>query len=106
PALERGRSGADRAGPFREAEFRADIEGLRALAVAMVVGFHVGIPGLSGGFVGVDIFFAISGYLITKLLTDELAVSGRISFSAFIARRARRLLPAAAVVLCVTLAVA
>ncbi len=71
----------------------------------MVVAFHVGIPGFSGGFVGVDVFFAISGYLITGLLTQELAASGTIAFPAFIARRVRRLLPAAAVVLCVTLAV-
>ena len=79
---------------------------MRGLAVLMVVAFHVGFAKISGGFVGVDVFFVISGYLITQLLIDELVSTGDISYLAFLARRIRRLLPAVVVVLCVTLAVA
>ncbi len=80
-------------------DFRPDIEGLRALAVVAVLGFHAFVPHLAGGFIGVDLFFVISGFLITGLLLDEHRRTGRISFAAFYARRARRILPAAAVVL-------
>jgi peptidoglycan/LPS O-acetylase OafA/YrhL len=79
--------------------FRPDIEGLRALAVLAVLAFHAAVPHLAGGFVGVDLFFVISGFLITGLLLDEHRRTGRISFGEFYARRARRILPAAAVVL-------
>ncbi|MGY1723828.1 acyltransferase family protein [Blastococcus sp. SYSU DS0533] len=83
--------------------FRADIQGLRAVAVALVVADHVlGWP--HGGFVGVDVFFVISGYLITSLLLRELASSGTVSFRDFYLRRAKRILPAAMVVLAVTVA--
>ena len=75
--------------------FRPDIEGLRALAVGLVIASHAEVPFLRGGFVGVDIFFVISGYLITSLLMQEIASSGTVSFARFYARRARRLLPAA-----------
>jgi peptidoglycan/LPS O-acetylase OafA/YrhL len=80
--------------------FRPDIEGLRALAVALVVLYHAGVPFLPGGYVGVDVFFVISGYLITSHL---LAPEHR-SLARFYARRVRRLLPLAAVVTVVTLA--
>ena len=80
---------------------RRDIEGLRALAVAAVVLYHAG-AGLSGGFVGVDVFFVVSGFLITNLLVEERATTGRISLSKFYARRARRLLPASALVIIAT----
>ena len=80
---------------------RRDIEGLRAVAVAAVVLYHAG-TGLSGGFVGVDVFFVVSGFLITSLLVDERAGTGRISLSRFYARRARRLLPASALVIVAT----
>jgi peptidoglycan/LPS O-acetylase OafA/YrhL len=83
--------------------FRTDVEGLRALAVLLVVLFHLGIPTFSGGFVGVDVFFVISGYLITALLCREMANTGSISILAFLARRMRRLLPVAAVVFVATL---
>jgi len=81
-------------------EFRPDIEGLRAVAVIVVVAFHIGAVG--GGFIGVDVFFVISGFLITRMLWTELAGTGRISLTRFYAARARRLLPAAAVVLVAT----
>lgn len=74
--------------------FRADIEGLRALAVLLVVACHARVPGLQGGFIGVDVFFVISGYLITRLLLAEWQQQGRLDIAAFYARRVRRLLPA------------
>jgi peptidoglycan/LPS O-acetylase OafA/YrhL len=82
--------------------FRPDVEGLRAVAVGMVVLYHAGLSRLPGGFVGVDVFFVISGFLITSLLIRELERTGRISLSRFYARRAKRLLPAAAIVLLAT----
>ncbi len=97
----------DRAGanaPARSARprFRSDIEGLRGLAVLLVVAFHAGLPRLGGGYVGVDLFFVISGFLITGLLVDELYRQGTVSLTAFYARRVRRLLPMASLVLVVT----
>jgi peptidoglycan/LPS O-acetylase OafA/YrhL len=74
-------------------QYRSDIDGLRALAVAPIVLFHAHVPGFDGGYVGVDIFFVISGFLITTILAEELA-QGRFSFAGFYARRIRRLLPA------------
>ncbi|MFG2975698.1 acyltransferase family protein [Streptomyces sp. NPDC048331] len=84
--------------PHRSA-FRPDIEGLRAVAVLAVLAFHAGVPWTTGGFVGVDVFFVISGYLITGLLVREAITTGRIRLGDFFSRRARRLLPPAAVVL-------
>jgi peptidoglycan/LPS O-acetylase OafA/YrhL len=83
--------------------FRSDIEGLRAIAVLSVVGFHYGVPGLKGGFIGVDVFFVISGYLITGLLVNENSKTGTIDLLKFYGRRARRLLPAALLVTIFTL---
>lgn len=77
---------------------RADIEGLRALAVLAVVAYHVAPHGLSGGFAGVDIFFVISGYLIGRHLLEDIQ-AGQLSFRSFYARRARRILPALVVML-------
>ena len=74
--------------------YRGDIEGLRAIAILLVVAAHAGVPSLGGGFVGVDVFFVLSGYLITALLVQEVQRDGRIGFAAFYARRLRRLLPA------------
>jgi peptidoglycan/LPS O-acetylase OafA/YrhL len=74
--------------------YRPDIDGLRAVAVTGVVVFHAHVFGLSGGFVGVDVFFVISGFLITRILLEEHAREGRISLVAFYERRVRRLLPA------------
>lgn len=70
------------------------LDGLRAIAVALVLVGHGGIPGVGGGFIGVDVFFVLSGFLITSLLLDELGRSGRIDLTGFWIRRARRLLPA------------
>lgn len=81
------------------AGFRGDIQGLRAVAVGAVVLYHAGVPFLPGGFVGVDVFFVISGFLITTHLLAELDREGRVRFARFYARRARRILPAAFVVL-------
>lgn len=83
--------------------FRPDIEGLRAVAIIGVILFHAGIPGVTGGYLGVDVFFVLSGFLITGILLDELRRTGTISLAAFWARRARRLLPAATLVTLVTL---
>jgi peptidoglycan/LPS O-acetylase OafA/YrhL len=83
--------------------YRPDIEGLRGLAVALVVAFHASPRRMSGGFIGVDVFFVISGYLITGLLLREIEETGRLSFAGFYARRARRLLPASALVFLATL---
>jgi|APLak6261663543_1056040.scaffolds.fasta_scaffold01058_4 peptidoglycan/LPS O-acetylase OafA/YrhL len=74
-------------------KYRPDIDGLRALAVLSVVLFHAGFAWLPGGFVGVDVFFVISGYLITQILIDEVGTS-RFSIARFYVRRARRILPA------------
>jgi peptidoglycan/LPS O-acetylase OafA/YrhL len=63
--------------------FRPDVEGLRALAVGLVIASHAGLPLLQGGFVGVDVFFVLSGYLITSLLTQEISSSGSVSFSIY-----------------------
>ncbi len=82
--------------------FRGDLEGLRGVAVLAVVLFHAGVPGMSGGYVGVDVFFVLSGFLITRLLRDELLRDGRVHLLRFWARRARRLLPAALLVLATT----
>jgi peptidoglycan/LPS O-acetylase OafA/YrhL len=80
------------------AGFRPDIEGLRAIAVLAVVLFHAGMPGVGGGYVGVDVFFVISGYLITGLLWREVTAAGTVRLGRFYGARARRLLPAATMV--------
>jgi peptidoglycan/LPS O-acetylase OafA/YrhL len=83
--------------------FRSDIEGMRGIAVLLVVLFHSGVPGFGGGYVGVDVFFALSGYLITGIILNEIAKRGKLNFRNFYARRARRLLPAAGLVVVCTL---
>ncbi len=74
--------------------YRSEIDGLRAIAVTAVVLYHFGIPGIGGGFVGVDVFFVISGFLIGGILWSELAQTGRIELKSFFLRRIRRLAPA------------
>lgn len=83
-------------------EFRTDIEGLRAVAVLAVVLFHAEVPGVGGGYVGVDVFFVISGFLITGLLWREASTAGTVRLRRFYGARARRLLPASAAVGVVT----
>src|SRR4051795_12894796 len=85
--------------------FRPDIEGLRAVAIGAVLLCHAGLPFAAGGYVGVDVFFVISGFLITRQLVRELENQGRIHFARFYAARVRRLLPLSLVVLAVTVAV-
>ena len=77
--------------------YRREIDGLRAVAVVPVILFHAGFTGLAGGFLGVDVFFVFSGYMITSILVSELA-RGEFSILRFYERRARRILPALAVV--------
>ncbi len=82
--------------------FRPDVQGLRAIAILLVVLFHAGVPGITGGYVGVDVFFVISGFVITGLLLRERSTSRRLSLLNFYGRRARRIIPAASLVLVVT----
>ena len=83
--------------------YRADIEGLRAVAVLLVLVYHAEFGWASGGFIGVDVFFVLSGFLITSLLLREFVATGTVSLANFWARRARRLLPASGLVLVATL---
>ncbi|WP_141014081.1 acyltransferase family protein [Nocardioides sambongensis] len=92
--------------PSSGAEFRPDIQGLRALAVGIVMLAHAGFDRFAGGFIGVDVFFVISGFLIIGLLVAEAERTSRVSILGFYARRARRVLPAATVVLVACAAVA
>lgn len=99
-----GRSASSEANPVPSAggtstRFRPDIEGLRAVAIIAVLLYHAGVPQISGGYVGVDIFFVLSGFLMTRLILAEIVDTGSLSIGRFYARRARRLLPAVAVVL-------
>ena len=83
--------------------YQPALDGVRAVAVLAVLGFHAEVPGFSGGYLGVSVFFTLSGFLITSLLVNEAETTGRVSAGAFYARRARRLLPAS--VLCIALIV-
>lgn len=85
-------------------EFREDVQGLRGLAVLLVVLFHTGLV-LPGGFIGVDVFFVISGYLIVGLIQREVSATGRLDLAAFFSRRVRRLLPALSLATSVTVVV-
>jgi peptidoglycan/LPS O-acetylase OafA/YrhL len=93
-------------GRSRAPAYRPDIDGLRALAVIAVILFHSGIPGFDGGYVGVDVFFVISGYLITQLLEESRDKSARDTLATFYVRRMRRILPALLVTCLVTAIVA
>jgi peptidoglycan/LPS O-acetylase OafA/YrhL len=79
--------------------YQPALDGVRALAVAVVLLFHAEVPGFDGGYLGVSVFFTLSGYLITSLLVHEHARTGRIALGAFYARRVRRLVPASALCL-------
>lgn len=86
-------------------KFRSDIEGMRAVAIILVVLAHLSVPGFSGGFIGVDVFFVISGYLITALLVREYERSSTIQLTRFFANRLRRLMPALLTMLLVSSAI-
>src|ERR1700686_684978 len=83
-------------------KFRPDVQGLRALAVLLVVLFHAGSSAVSGGYVGVDVFFVISGFVITGVLLRERFTTERTSLLAFYGRRCRRIIPAATLVFVIT----
>ena len=87
---------------MRSIDYRPEIDGLRAVAVVPVILFHLGIPSIPGGFLGVDVFFVISGFLITTIIQAELE-AGTFTFRGFYARRIRRILPALLVVLASTM---
>ncbi|MEI9951261.1 MAG: acyltransferase [Pseudomonadota bacterium] len=98
-ALEPRRSSEDARAP----RYLPALDGLRALSVSAVLAFHAGVPHFGGGFLGVEVFFVVSGYLITSLLLEEQRTSGRIPLARFWLRRARRLLPALFALLLATL---
>lgn len=83
-------------------QYRGEIDGLRALAVVSVILFHTGLETFSGGFVGVDVFFVISGYLITSIILTEID-AGTFSLIDFYERRARRILPVLFLVMAVSI---
>ncbi|THH36566.1 acyltransferase [Aliishimia ponticola] len=89
---------------FEQLKYRPDIDGLRSVAVIPVVLYHAGMPGFTGGFVGVDVFFVISGFLITTIVANEIA-AGKFSLASFYERRARRILPALLVMVLAAFAV-
>ena len=114
PPLAVERNGAGRRAPAEPAPvaapssgldpiFRPEIQGLRGIAVLLVVLYHAGLS-FSGGYIGVDVFFVISGFVIVRSLHDELKATDRVDFRRFYTRRARRLLPAFAVTSVLTLA--
>ena len=82
--------------------YRPHLDGLRAIAVYLVVAYHAGADRLANGFIGVDVFFVLSGYLVTQILVRDVATMGRARFSNFYARRIRRLLPASLIALVIT----
>ncbi|MFM7826510.1 MAG: acyltransferase family protein, partial [Acidimicrobiaceae bacterium] len=84
---------------------RRDIQGIRAIAVLLVLAYHAKVPGFTGGYIGVDVFFVVSGFLITSLLVREFDTTNKISLTNFYARRVRRLLPASLVVVIGTLVI-
>lgn len=92
--------------PSRGRGYASGLDGIRALAVAAVIAYHAGVPYADGGFLGVDLFFVVSGYLVTALLQREHDRTGQIRLRAFWARRARRLLPALVLLLIVVCAAA
>jgi peptidoglycan/LPS O-acetylase OafA/YrhL len=98
-ADERAGSAPDEPAAPERAHYRAHLDGLRCLAVYLVVAFHARLAGFSGGFIGVDVFFVLSGYLVTGILLRELTTTRRVGFRRFYSRRMRRILPAAVVTL-------
>jgi peptidoglycan/LPS O-acetylase OafA/YrhL len=89
--------------PTAKPGFRPDIEGLRGFTLLMILGFHAAVPGMAGGFVGPDVFFIISGFVITGQLYREVSTTGTMKLLPFYGSRARRLLPTASLVAAVTM---
>src|SRR5687768_14051975 len=89
--------------PQSRSGHRADLEALRGLAILLVVAYHAGVSVLAGGFVGVDVFFVLSGYFTARLLVQEYGTTGSIDLMGFWSRRALRLLPALLVVVAATM---
>lgn len=107
PAATVGRRPAGRGAPIGhvldgEPGYRRDVQGLRGVAILLVVAYHASLP-IPGGFVGVDVFFVISGFVITTIVLRELQSTGTLDLRRFYSRRIRRLLPALAVMLVVVL---
>jgi peptidoglycan/LPS O-acetylase OafA/YrhL len=105
-AAATGRRGLQESSRIKSLRYRAEIDGLRALAVAAVILYHAGVPGFAGGYLGVDVFFVISGFLITQLLESSAGDHRLRTLTEFYLRRARRLLPALYVLLAVSALVA
>ena len=104
PATEQVAGRAVAPAPAIEHTYRANLDGLRSIAVYLVLLFHTGLPWAEGGFIGVDLFFVLSGFLVSTVLLDEIEQTGRLRVGRFYARRVRRLLPAAVVVVVATAA--
>jgi peptidoglycan/LPS O-acetylase OafA/YrhL len=105
PEGEAAAPASDRPAPQLGTGYRPHLDGIRTVAVYLGVAFHVGSHRLSGGFIGVDMFFVLSGYLVTQLLMRDLGGRGRIDLKRFYSRRIRRLLPAATMALLATMVV-
>ena len=88
--------------PPGDRKFRPDVQGMRAIAILLALVYHAGLPGFSGGYVGIEVFFVISGFVITGLLLREREGTGGTSLRSFYGRRARRIIPAASLVIIVT----
>jgi peptidoglycan/LPS O-acetylase OafA/YrhL len=105
-AIDRYIASGDEAGtPPGDRKFRPDVQGMRAIAIFLAIVYHAGVPGFSGGYVGIEVFFVISGFVITGLLLREQAATGHTSLRSFYGRRARRIIPAATLVIIVTVIV-
>jgi peptidoglycan/LPS O-acetylase OafA/YrhL len=88
--------------PPGDRKFRPDVQGMRAIAIFLALVYHAGVPGFRGGYVGIEVFFVISGFVITGLLLRERAGTGHTSLRSFYGRRVRRIMPAATLVIIVT----
>jgi peptidoglycan/LPS O-acetylase OafA/YrhL len=102
-ATDRDTATGDEAGtPPGDRKFRPDVQGMRAIAILLALVYHAGVPGFTGGYVGIEVFFVISGFVITGLLLREREGTGHTSLRSFYGRRARRIIPAASLVIVVT----
>ena len=105
-AIDRYTATGDEAGtPPGDRKFRPDVQGMRAIAILLALVYHAGVPGFTGGYVGIEVFFVISGFVITGLLLREREGTGHTSLRSFYGRRARRIIPAATLVIIVTVIV-